>query len=116
MTDINGTAAKISVLAVCGANALAGADGRKLHKLILNRWGMSRTVEVDFSGAAVAAPFLDEAVGMLIMQFKKAEIVAKLKLTGLSPRDKSLLNGIVVSRYHAAAKAAKPGDKNHFSL
>ena len=108
MTNPDGTTAKISVLAVCGTAALAAADGKKLHKLILNRWGMSKTVEVDFAGALVSAPFLDEAIGQLILQFKKPDIVAKLKLTGLSPADKTVLNGIVVNRYHTARKAQEP--------
>lgn len=108
MTDTKGTAAKICVREVCGANALTGVDGKKVNKLILNRWGMSTAVEVDMAGTVISAAFLDEAIGQLIAQFKKAEIVAKLKLTGLSPQDKAILNGVVVNRYHSAAKAAKP--------
>jgi len=111
MTDSKGTATKISVQEACGADALTQADGKKLHKLILNRWGMSTTVEVDLTGTVISAPFLDEAIGRLIMQFKKADIVAKLKITGLSPQDKAILNGVVVSRYHAAGKITEQHKK-----
>ena len=107
MTDNNGTAAKISVHEVCGAAPLTGTNGIKVHKLILSLWTASKTVEVDFAGVLSSPTFLEEAVGQLIGQVTKAEIVAKLKLTGLSAADKKILNGIVVNRYHALANAEK---------
>ncbi len=107
MTDSNETAAKISVREVCGANAQTGADGIKLNELILSRWEASKTVEVDFAGAAPSVPFLNEAIGRLILLFKKNEIIAKLKTTGLSAADKAKLNGVVVNRYHALANSIR---------
>jgi len=107
MTDDNNTAAKISVLEVCGADVLTGASGIKLNELILSRWEASKTVEVDFTGVAPSVPFLDEAVGRLILLFKKDEIISKLKTTGLSAADKVKLNGVVVNRYHALANSIR---------
>lgn len=105
--QVKGTMAKINVLDLCGPNALCIADGKKVHKLILNQWGMSTSVELDLAGAAVSRAFLDETVGQLVMQFEKADIIAKLKVTGLSPQDKLILNSVVVSRYQARAKALR---------
>ena len=99
--------AKINVREICGAAPLTGTNGIKVHKLILSFWGTSRTVEVDFAKVLPSPTFLEEAVGQLIGQFTKAEIVAKLKLTGLSALDRKTLNGIVVNRYHALANAEK---------
>jgi len=107
MTDNNETAAKISIREVCGAAPLTGTNGIKIHKLILSRWELSKTVEVDFASVSPSPTFLDQAIGQLTAQFKKAEIVAKLKLTGLTAADKAVLNGIVVNRYHALANAEK---------
>ena len=107
MTDNNETAAKISVHEVCGANTLTGADGIKFNELILSRWEASKTVEVDFTGVTPSIPFLDEAIGRLILLFKKDEIVAKLKLTGLSVLDRTKLNGVVVNRYHALTNSIR---------
>lgn len=107
MTDENGTAAKISVREVCGEAPLTGTNGIKVHKLILENWLTSKTVEVDFARVLPSPTFLDEAIGRLIGQFTKAAIVEKLKITGLSPADKKILNGIVVNRYHALANAEK---------
>lgn len=107
MTDNNETAAKISVLEVCGANAITGADGIKLNELILSRWEASKAVEVDFTGVTPSVPFLDEAVGRLIVLFKKDEIISKLKITGLSVPDRTKLNGVVVNRYHAVTNAVR---------
>ena len=107
MADMNDLHPKLNILDLCGPNALNVSDGKKVHKLILNRWGMAKTVEVDLAGAAVSRAFLDEAVGQLVMQFEKADIIAKLKVTGLSPQDKLVLNSVVVSRYQARGKARR---------
>lgn len=107
MTDNDGGAAKISVREVCGAAPLTGTNGIKVHKLILGHWETSGTVEVNFAKVLPSHTFLEQAVGELIGKFPKAEIVSKLKLTGLSPADKVLLNGIVVNRYHALVNAEK---------
>lgn len=111
MTDNNETAAKISIHEVCGAAPLTGTNGIRIFKLILSRWELSKTVEVDFAGVRPSVTFLDQAIGQLTAQFKKAEIVAKLKLKGLSAADKAILNGIVVNRYHALANAEKAKDR-----
>jgi|GEM_PF-362048 len=111
MTDNKGTSAKISVHEVCGDAPLTGTSGIKVHKLILERWLASKTVEVDFAKVLPSPTFLEEAIGRLIGQFTKAAIVEKLKLTGLSPADKTILNGIVVNRYHALANAEKYKDR-----
>lgn len=107
MTDNNETAAKISVLEVCDANTVTGPDGIALNELILSRWEASKTVEVDFTGVTPSVPFLNEAVGRLILLFKKEEIIAKLKITGLSAADKAKLNGVVVNRYHALTNSIR---------
>ncbi len=107
MTDNNESAAKISIHEVCGAAPLTGTNGIKVHKLILSLWELSKTIEVDFTNVAPSVTFLNEAIGELIAQFKKAEIVSKLKVTGLSAADKKLLNGIVVNRYHSRANAER---------
>lgn len=107
MTENNGTTAKISVREVCGGAPLTGTNGIKVHKLIVESWLASKTVEVDFAKVLPTPTFLDEAIGRLIGQFTKAAIVEKLKITGLSPADKKILNGIVVNRYHALANAEK---------
>lgn len=107
MTDNNGSAAKISVSEVCGAAPLTGTNGIKVHKLILGYWGTSGTVEVNFAKVLPTPTFLEQAVGELIGKFSKAEIISKLKVTGLSPADKVILNGIVVNRYHALVNAEK---------
>ncbi|MDD5208213.1 MAG: DUF4325 domain-containing protein [Elusimicrobiales bacterium] len=107
MTDNKDTAAKISVLGICGTDPLTGTNGIKVHKLILEQWGGSKTVEVDFAKVLPSPTFLEQAVGELIGKFQKAEIIAKLKVTGLSAADKVILNSIVVNRYHALANAEK---------
>ena len=109
MTDNKETAAKISIREVCGAAPLTGTNGIKIYKLILSRWELSKTVEVDFTGVSPSVTFLNEAIGELIVQFKKAEIVSKLKVTGLSAADKKILNDVVVNRYHSLNK---PGAQN----
>ncbi len=107
MADTNELHPRLNILDLCGPNYLSIADGKKVHKLILNQWGMSASVEVNLTGAAVSRAFLYEAVGQLVMQFEKADIAAKLKVTGLSPQDKLVLNSVVVSRYHARGKARR---------
>ena len=107
MTDNSETAAKLSIRGICGGAPLTGTSGVKVHKLILGVWAASKTVEVDFADVAPSPTFLLEAIGRLIGPFTKAEIVAKLKLTGLSAADKAILNGIAVNRYHAVANAAE---------
>jgi len=107
MTDNNETAAKITVHEVCGAGPLNGTHGIKIHKLILGAWGPAKTVEVDFEKVLPSVTFLDEAIGQLIPEFKKAEIISKLKLTGISAADKTILNGVLVNRYHALANAGR---------
>ncbi len=107
MTDNKDTAAKISVLGICGTDPLTGTSGIKVHKLILDHWAAAKTVEVDFLKVLPSPTFLEQAVGELIGKFPKAEIIAKLKVTGLSAADKVILNGIVVNRYHALVNAEK---------
>lgn len=107
MTDNKQGAAKISVREICGTDPLTGTNGIKVLKLILEQWGVSKTVEVNFSKVLPSPTFLEQAVGELIGKFPKAEIIAKLKVTGLSPADKVILNGIVVNRYHALVNAEK---------
>lgn len=107
MTDNMQGAAKISVSEICGTDPLTGTNGIKVHKLILEQWGASKTVEVNFSKVLPSPTFLEQAVGELIGKFPKAEIISKLKVTGLSPADKAILNGIVVNRYHALVNAEK---------
>jgi hypothetical protein len=105
MTDNNEISAKISVQEICGAAPLNGTHGIKVHKLIVSSWAQAKTVEVDFTGALPSPTFLLEAVGRLIGLYPKAEIVAKLRVTGLSAPDKKILNGIVVNQHHALANA-----------
>ncbi len=107
MTDSKDITTRISVQEVCGADRLTGTNGIRVHKLILSLWGTSKTVEVDFAKVLPSPTFLEEAIGELTGQFTKAEIVSKLRLTGLSAADKKILNGIVVNRYHALANAEK---------
>ena len=107
MTDTKETAAKINVLEACGVNTLTGADGIVLNELILSRWETSKTIEVDYTGVSPSVPFLDEGIGRLILLFKKDEIAAKLKLTGLSVQDRTNLNGVVVNRYHALTNSIR---------
>ena len=68
---------------------------------------MCKRIEVDLARATPSPLFLYEAIGQLILQFKKAEIISKLKLGGLSAPDKKILNDIVVAGYHSLNK---PGD------
>ena len=107
MADNTETTAKISVSEACGEGVVTSADGIKLNELILSRWEASKTVEVDFAGVAPSVPFLNEAIGRLILLFKKDEIISKLKTTGLSAADKVKLNGVVVNRYHALANSIR---------
>ncbi|OGR40907.1 MAG: hypothetical protein A2X35_02960 [Elusimicrobia bacterium GWA2_61_42] len=107
MTDNNDTAARISIREVCGDAPLTGTSGIKIHKLIVSHWAASKSVEVDFAKVRPSPTFLHEAIGRLIGQFPKAEIVAKLRLSGLSALDKKTLNGIVVNQYHALVNAEK---------
>lgn len=107
MANNNGPVARISVHEICGDAPLTGTNGIKVHKLILGHWETSGTVEVNFAKVLPSPTFLEQAVGELIGKFPKAELIAKLKLTGLSPADKVLLNGIVVNRYHALVNAEK---------
>lgn len=107
MTDNNNPAAKIAIHGICGCAPLTGTNGIRVHKLILDRWAASKAVEVDFRNVLPSPTFLKEAIGELIGKFTKAEIIAKLKVTGLSAADKVILNGIVVNRYHALANAEK---------
>ena len=65
---------------------------------------MCKRIEVDFARATLSDLFLYEAIGQLILQFKKAEIISKLKLAGLTARDKKTLNDIVVAGYHSLSK------------
>jgi len=104
MNEIKKTSARICVRELCGLGELTAEDGKKIHKLILNHWGMVKRVEVDLARAVPSAAFLDEAIGLLIWQFKKDEIVSKLKVAGLSAPDRTLLNGIVVARYQSFKK------------
>lgn len=104
MRDKNRTAAKISIHEVCGTARLTGTNGIQLHKLILSHWELSKTVVVDFTGVLPSVTFLEQAIGELIGQFTKAEIISKLKLSGLSAADRTILNGIVVKRYHSVNK------------
>ena len=104
MSDTKRTTARICVREICGLNELTETDGKKIHKLILNHWGMCRRIEVDFARATLSDLFLYEAIGQLILQFKKDEIVSKLKLAGLSAPDKKTLNDIVVAGYHSLNK------------
>jgi hypothetical protein len=107
MTETSKDSDKIIVKEVCGANAVTGPDGIMLNELILSRWEASKTIEVDFTGVAPSVPFLDEGIGRLVLLFKKEEIIAKLKLTGLSVADRTKLNGVVVNRYHALTNSIR---------
>jgi hypothetical protein len=107
MSDTKKTSVVINVREVCGFEALTEVDGKKLHKVILNQWGMYKKIEVNFARTIVSIPFLEEAIGQIILQLKKEAIIAKLKITGLSPEDKKTLNNIVVARYHSLTNAAR---------
>ncbi|PIP83641.1 MAG: hypothetical protein CO113_00270 [Elusimicrobia bacterium CG_4_9_14_3_um_filter_62_55] len=107
MTYSKGVSTKLKIKSVCGAKVVSRQDGKKVNKLIMKNWENSQFIEVDFGNLEIASvSFLDEALGQLAMRFTRRELTGKLKLKGISERDKRLLNDILISRYRQRVKQA----------
>ncbi|MEK6544438.1 MAG: STAS-like domain-containing protein [Elusimicrobiota bacterium] len=105
MTSSDGIVTKFKIKDICGTNTVTRADGKKIHKILLDHWKKAYRIEVDFGNLEIASvSFLDEAIGQLALLFRKSELAAKLKLQHISSRDKRLLNDIFISRYRQMIK------------
>jgi hypothetical protein len=100
MTFSDGIVTKLKIKDICGTNTVTRADGKKIHRFLLDHWRNAQTIEVDFGNLVIASvSFLDEAIGQLALRYNRKELVSKLKLRRISSRDKRLLNDIFISRY-----------------
>lgn len=108
MTFSDGIVTKLKIKDICGKNTVTRADGRKIHRFLLDHWDKAQTIEVDFGNLVIASvSFLDEAIGQLALRYKRKELVSKLKLRRISSRDKRLLNDIFISRYRQMLQGKK---------
>lgn len=103
-----GVITRLNIKDICGTNTVTRSDGKKIHQALLEHWGKSSTIEVDFGNLVIASvSFLDEAIGQLALRFKRRELISKLKLRRISSRDKRLLNDIFISRYRQTVQKNK---------
>jgi hypothetical protein len=108
MTFSDGIVTKLKIKDICGTNTVTRADGKKIHRFLLDHWPNAQTIEVDFGNLVIASvSFLDEAIGQLALRYNRKELVSKLKLRRISSRDKRLLNDIFISRYRQMLKDKK---------
>ena len=108
MTSSDGISIKLNIKEICGTNTVTRADGKKIHRCLLNHWKKASTIELDFENLEIASiSFLDEAIGQLALQFKREEVISKLKLRRISVWDKRLLNDIFISRYRQMMRNKK---------
>ena len=79
MTYSDGVRVKLNIREICGTNTVTRADGKHIHKYLLENWKKADTIEVDFGNLVIASvSFLDEAIGQLALQFKRSELTSKL--------------------------------------
>jgi len=91
---------RISIKEICGKNTVSREDGKKINKLIREHWNKEQVIEVDFGNMIIASvSFMDEAIGLLAIDYSRDELVTKLRLMNITPEDKNLLNDILISRY-----------------
>ena len=74
-------------------------DGAKLRALIEEHWNDSEPLVLDFSGLRIAsASFFDESLGVLAKQLPLDELTRRVRIEGIDPADRKLLNQIVLAR------------------
>lgn len=96
----------ISLKSVCGKNTVTRNDGKRINRLIKEAWLKPEQIVIDFGNRVIASvSFMDEAIGLLALDFTREELSSKLRLTNIAPQDKNLLNDILISRYKRMSSA-----------
>lgn len=81
-----------------GKNAVSMILGDKLYQIIKSELDKhtDEKIELDFSQIEVcASPFLNASIGYLFKDYSKEIIQAKISLTNIDDRDKSLVNKVI---------------------
>ncbi len=93
----------------CGKQTITRKDGKVINQIIIESWGKENKIIIDFNNILIASvSFLDEAIGKLAFEYPKKELTEKLSLKDIVDYDKSLLNDILISRYHQKELEKKP--------
>lgn len=103
---------RLTVTQVCGQSRVTRDDGARLRAAIVAAWSDAEPLEIDFEGVSIASvSFFDEAFARLALEHPLDVLRRRLKLTGLTPQDRKLLNTLLQSRSrereHAIAEAAE---------
>lgn len=81
-----GTAMKVSIRDLTGANCVTYGDGQKVYDLIHPELQRGRPVELNFEGVRVLVSlFLNAAIGRLLEDISTGELNRLLTITNLPP-------------------------------
>lgn len=70
-----------------------------MRHAIEKAWDGEEPLVLDFSNVSIASvSFFDEALGLLAREHPLEDLTARVKVENMSPSDRALLNGIVLSR------------------
>ena len=85
---------------VTSGTCITHSDGDDIHKIIDGVLKKGDMVELDFSQVkAIAAPYLNAAIGQLFKSHNRETIKSKLTIVGLSPDNKRTVQLVMKNAY-----------------
>lgn len=88
---------RISMFEVVGSPlCVATSDGQKVYDCLAEALKADRTVTVSFHNITTVIPaFLNAAIGQLYETFSEDQIQSMLKVEGMAPNDRTMLESVV---------------------
>jgi hypothetical protein len=91
--------ARLSIREYCKTSRVTRGDGAHLRHAIEEHWDADDQLVLDFSGVRIASvSFFDESLGFLALLHPLEEMTKRVRVEGMNPADRALLNNIVLSR------------------
>lgn len=95
---------KLRINEFCKGAHVSRQDGARVRDAIEKNWDSGEPIELDFDGVNIASvSFFDESIGLLALEHDSGELTARIRVTNISPADRSLLNRIVSDRLRERA-------------
>jgi hypothetical protein len=91
--------ARLSIREYCKTSRVTRGDGAQLRHAIEEHWDAEDQLVLDFTGVRIASvSFFDESLGLLALLHPLDELTRRVRVEGMNPADRALLNNIVMSR------------------
>ena len=89
----------LNVSEICGDKIVTRDHGSSVNDRLREVWSVHDTIVVDFDNLTIASvSFLDQAIGVLALEYEVSKINEKLSFTNMNEFDRKLLDDILVSR------------------